>query len=121
MNNEFSLEKYEEFVLRMGQRNGEDQPWQDAMGNAALGLSGEAGEVADLVKKVLYHGKEVGAETFEKELGDVLWYITYFSRRLLNKSIHQIAATNMAKLQARYPSGGFTEAEANAPRDGAAA
>lgn len=41
-----------------------------------LGLLGESGEVADLVKKALERGKEVDRQRIVEELGDVLWYMT---------------------------------------------
>jgi NTP pyrophosphatase (non-canonical NTP hydrolase) len=42
---------------------------------AAMGLAGEAGEVCDLLKKHLLHGKELDRDELNKELGDVLWYL----------------------------------------------
>jgi NTP pyrophosphatase (non-canonical NTP hydrolase) len=41
---------------------------------AALGLTGEAGEVAELIKKEIGHGHPPEAAKVAKELGDVLWY-----------------------------------------------
>lgn len=43
--------------------------------NAALGLNGEAGEFADLVKKINFHGHTQDNDHLIKELGDALWYI----------------------------------------------
>jgi NTP pyrophosphatase (non-canonical NTP hydrolase) len=42
---------------------------------AALGLVGEAGEVADYLKKVAYHGHVLDKDKLCKELGDALWYV----------------------------------------------
>ena len=44
--------------------------------NAALGLTGEAGEVADEVKKCMYQGHPWQPSKIIEELGDVLWYVT---------------------------------------------
>lgn len=44
--------------------------------NAALGLNGEAGEFADLVKKHLFQGHCLDREKLIKELGDCLWYVS---------------------------------------------
>ena len=45
------------------------------LANAGLGLSGEAGEATDIIKKHLFHGHELEKEHLAKELGDVMWYI----------------------------------------------
>jgi MazG nucleotide pyrophosphohydrolase domain len=54
-----------------------------------LGLLGESGEVADLVKKFTAHGKPFDAARLSEELGDVLWYVTAkFDRTLVPTSWH---------------------------------
>lgn len=69
-----------------------------------LGLCGEAGEVAEKMKKVLRDcdGKinEVKKEEIKKELGDVLWYIAQLSTEL-NLSLDEIADGNIKKLYNR--------------------
>ena len=75
---------------------------------AALGLAGEAGEVADLVKKRNFHGHEVTPEKLAEELGDVLWYIAIMADAI-GFTLEDVAAANVAKLEARYPDG-FDEA-----------
>lgn len=47
-----------------------------------LGLVGEAGEVADLIKKVEGHGHPANREKLIKELGDVLWYVAVLHHAL---------------------------------------
>lgn len=47
----------------------------DKLKNAAFGLIGEIGEVADLFKKNLYQGHELRLDDLSKELGDVCWYV----------------------------------------------
>lgn len=47
----------------------------------ALGLAGEAGEVADYLKKVVGHGHALDRETLRDELGDCLWYLDGLARR----------------------------------------
>ncbi len=76
---------------------------------AALGLCGEAGEFADLVKKHVYHGHEFGYVNAAKELGDILWYLALAAKEL-GLGLDQIATMNVAKLKARYPNGFTTEA-----------
>jgi len=72
----------------------------------ALGLAGEAGEVADKVKKIIRDGRN-DAEYYNqiaKELGDVLWYCAVLADDL-GYSLQQIAEMNVYKLQARKAMG----------------
>ncbi len=69
-----------------------------------LGLAGEAGEVAEKVKKVLRdNGGQFDAAAvagIQKELGDVLWYVARLAAEL-GLDLEQIAADNLAKLADR--------------------
>ncbi|MDD5696523.1 MAG: nucleoside triphosphate pyrophosphohydrolase family protein [Candidatus Pacebacteria bacterium] len=69
-----------------------------------LGLVGEAGEIAEKIKKVLRDGNgEITDEKrgeLNKELGDVLWYIANLSVEL-GISLEDIAANNLEKLKSR--------------------
>lgn len=67
-----------------------------------LGLCGEAGEVVELYKKYIGHGHELDLIKLEKELGDVLWYISAIATGL-GLDLDLIAQYNIDKLQARYP------------------
>ena len=77
--------------------------------NAALGLAGEAGEVADEVKKFLYQGREWDAEKIIEELGDVLWYVALMAD-LMDVPLDFVMEYNIDKLQKRYPDGFSFEA-----------
>ena len=70
----------------------------------ALGLTGEAGETADFIKKHLFHGHELDRDKVIKELGDVLWYVALLARSV-DSSLDEVAAVNLAKLRDRYPDG----------------
>lgn len=70
----------------------------------AIGLCGESGEVAESVKKHVFHGTPLDREELLEELGDVLWYLTHLAR-VLGTSLEDIAAVNVAKLRRRYPNG----------------
>lgn len=72
--------------------------------NGAMGLSGEAGEVLDHVKKVLFQGHELSRPKLIEELGDVAWYIVCLCDALGIKFSDVLAANN-DKLRARYPEG----------------
>lgn len=74
---------------------------------AALGLAGESGEVADMIKKYLYHGHELAIEDVIKELGDVLWYLAVIASTF-GTTLEYIAERNICKLIERYPDG-FSE------------
>ena len=70
----------------------------------ALGLNGEAGQVADYWKKVKYHNHKMDNDTMIKQLGDVLWYLA-IGARALGISFNDIAVKNIEKLKTRYPNG----------------
>ena len=74
--------------------------------NAVLGIAGEAGEFADLIKKQEFHGVPADRDKILKELGDVLYYITAAAVEF-GFNLEYVAVTNNKKLAARYP-GGFT-------------
>ncbi|NBI29110.1 nucleoside triphosphate pyrophosphohydrolase family protein [Chengkuizengella marina] len=80
--------------------------------NAALGLCGESGEVADQLKKHIFQGHELNKNKLKKELGDVLWYVAAGSEAL-RVSLEDIAKGNIAKLEKRYPNGFDSERSIN--------
>jgi NTP pyrophosphatase (non-canonical NTP hydrolase) len=84
-----------------------------------LGLCGEAGEVADLIKKISRHGKAFDATAIADELGDVLWYIAILSSRI-GLTLDEVASRNVEKLRRRYPDG-FLPRGGGAEADAAAA
>lgn len=72
--------------------------------NGALGLAGEAGEFADLLKKHYFQGHPLDREHLAKELGDILWYVA-IAADAIGFDLDTIANMNVLKLQARYPNG----------------
>jgi len=73
-----------------------------------LGLAGEAGEVAEKIKKVI-RDKDANIDdavrdNIAKELGDVLWYLSQLATEL-NLSLDEIASLNIKKLYSRKERG----------------
>lgn len=67
----------------------------------ALGLCGEAGEVAELIKKAIFHGKDLDEDRMKEEMGDVLWYFTLLMVEM-GFDLDEIMQANIDKLRARY-------------------
>lgn len=87
--------------------------------NAALGLCGESGEFADMVKKHNYQSNK--DHVFDrihaiKELGDIMWYIAE-AAEALDTTMEDIASMNIEKLAKRYKAG-FTVAESEHRAEG---
>ena len=86
-----------------------DPTWTDLQRllTGSIGISSEGGELLDLVKKILFQGKEPTPELREKiklELGDVMWYV----QQVLiwgDWSLTEVLAENTKKLSGRYPEG----------------
>jgi NTP pyrophosphatase (non-canonical NTP hydrolase) len=76
--------------------------------NGAMGLTGEAGEVADIVKKTLFQGHKLDPEHIAKELSDVCWYIAE-TATAIGYDLETIMQLNIDKLKKRYPDGFSTE------------
>lgn len=73
---------------------------------AAIGMCGEAGEASELIKKYAFHGHTIDTEHLARELGDVLWYVSYIAH-LFGYPLGKIMAMNQEKLAKRYPDGKF--------------
>lgn len=85
--------------------------------NAALGLCGEAGEFADLVKKFTYQGHDLDKEHLKRELGDIMWYMA-LAATIIDCDLEDVAETNIAKLSARYPKGHFEAQNSKVRKEG---
>lgn len=76
----------------------------------AIGLLGEAGEIAELVKKHVFHGHEIDRDKLVKESGDVAWYLNHLVVRSAKTTWGEVFRRNIEKLKARYPEGFFSSA-----------
>lgn len=92
---------------RLSRRTAE-YPREAWLAYPALGLSGEAGEVAEHAKKAI---RDDGGEITDarraamaKELGDVLWYVAQLASEL-ELTLEDIAQANLQKLLSRQRRG----------------
>lgn len=76
--------------------------------NAALGLCGESGEIADAVKKHLFQGHPLDEYQLIREAGDVCWYLAELAEAL-HVPISTFMEQNILKLKKRYPNGFDTD------------
>jgi len=75
----------------------------------SIGLTAEAGELIEIVKKMLFQGKPLTQENLfhmKRELGDIMWYWIN-TCRALELDPNEVIAENVRKLEARYPGGRF--------------
>ena len=72
--------------------------------NGCLGLAGESGETLDMIKKWVFHEKELDKEHLKKEIGDVMWYVAMICESV-GFDLDDVMQTNVDKLKARYPEG----------------
>ena len=76
---------------------------------AAFGMSAEAGEFTEVVKKIFLQGKPYTEDNIfhmKRELGDLCWYLAQACMSL-NITFEEVLEMNYEKLSARYPEGSF--------------
>ena len=74
---------------------------------ASFGLTAEAGEFTEVVKKIVFQGKPLDEDNIfhlKRELGDILWYAVV-ACKALNITLEDAIVMNVEKLSARYPQG----------------
>ena len=76
--------------------------------NGCFGLAGETGEFLDMIKKWVFHEKELDREHAMKELGDVMWYVAMICHSF-GWDLDVIMLKNVTKLKNRYPKGFDTD------------
>ena len=76
---------------------------------AADGLTAEGGEFMEIIKKIVFQGKEYNEENIfhmKRELGDIFWYLAQAAISL-DVSFAELVEMNVEKLEKRYPGGSF--------------
>lgn len=76
------------------------------LAHMAMGISGEAGEVVDIIKKVIAYDKPLDRAHLIEELGDTLFYMNGLIA-MIGSDWDEVMACNIAKLEARYPKAKF--------------
>jgi NTP pyrophosphatase (non-canonical NTP hydrolase) len=87
--------------------------------HAAIGIAGEAGELAAAIERWIYYGKPLDVINVKEELGDLFWYMAEMCNAL-QLDMGDIMAANIAKLRKRYPEKYTDELAAEENRDRAA-
>lgn len=95
------INEYQTEALRTASGMNQDVPM---IVNGVLGLCGEAGECADMVKKHLFQGHELDTVHLAKELGDVAWYLAV-AAYFIGYDLETVFQMNVDKLRSRYPNG----------------
>jgi len=70
--------------------------------HSAIGLSTEANEFLDMLKKHIYYGKELDLPNIKEEVGDGFWY-SAIAIDVLKTTFDEVMSVNIEKLKARYP------------------
>jgi NTP pyrophosphatase (non-canonical NTP hydrolase) len=100
---------YANLMARLTQLEAENDADVPRLLTAALGMSAEAGEFTEVVKKIFLQGKSYNEENvfhLKRELGDICWYIAQ-ACMALDTNFNEILQMNYEKLSARYPEGTF--------------
>jgi NTP pyrophosphatase (non-canonical NTP hydrolase) len=102
------IDRYQELAARTIS-GGPERTFEQRLANFALGVAGEGGELADYLKKVVFHGHPLDRAKLADELGDLLWYAAAVATTA-DLSLAEIAQGNVDKLRKRYPNG-FSQAD----------
>ena len=100
---------YAELLSRFSQLEVQNDVDVPRLLTAAFGISAEAGEFTEVVKKIFLQGKPYNEENvfhMKRELGDICWYIAQ-ACMALDTNFREIMEMNYEKLSARYPEGAF--------------
>ncbi len=100
-----NFNEYQKKALTTASTTGDE--FKDIM-HWALGVNGEAGEIAERLKKIIRDKKgkvsEADKQELGREIGDVLWYLSVLAHHL-GLPFEEIAEANLSKLQSRKKRG----------------
>jgi NTP pyrophosphatase (non-canonical NTP hydrolase) len=100
---------FAQLLTRMTELEANDDADVPRLLTAAFGISAEAGEFTEVVKKIFLQGKPYNEDNvfhMKRELGDICWYIAQ-ACMALDTNFREIMEMNYEKLSARYPDGTF--------------
>lgn len=100
------FDEYEKLARRTATFTGKQKEYQ--LLYLTLGVAGEAGEIAEKIKKALRNDEGIVSdekkEELKHEIGDVLWYLSQLSRTL-GFNFSEAAEANITKLESRAKRG----------------
>ena len=100
--------EYPKLVERLDELEGQGADVSRLL-TAAFGMSAEAGEFSEVVKKIFLQGKPYNEDNIfhmKRELGDLCWYLAQ-ACMALDITFEEVLEMNYEKLSARYPEGAF--------------
>lgn len=104
--------KLEEFQKRSTRTMNTELDFTMSALNMCCGLSGETGEVVDLLKKVIFQGHKTDQKKLAEEIGDVFFYLVNLCT-LYGLNAEEVIEANYNKLLKRYPEGFDKERSVN--------
>jgi NTP pyrophosphatase (non-canonical NTP hydrolase) len=112
--------EYSEFVFKL-KKPGEEilttlTPMKCDLMHMAMGISGEAGELLDAVKKYIIYQKPLDLENVKEEIGDLNFFLEGILQNL-SISKKEVIDLNKAKLSKRYAKGTYTDVQAQERAD----
>ena len=108
-----AFKSYSRFVSQLFKSEGD---FREDVTHAVLGIGGEAGETVDLVKKSFANGRVLDGDKLVKELGDLMFYIQAMCNTI-NIPLQTIIQVNTDKLNKRFTTGQYSDAQAIARAD----
>lgn len=110
-----TINEYQQAALRTESKLSEDDFYTRLL-QGVLGLVGESGEAADMLKKHIFQGHDLDREHFAKELGDIAWYLA-ISADAIGYDLESVLQRNVDKLKKRYPDGFSSDLSRNRAED----